>query len=200
MNYKILKKIGKLFLLSFIPQLFLPIFLLFPRNLFFITMWFSFNIVYIIYTFRKITKIEPFVLANQHVIWSFIGCFGILLIQYFFSIFSNKQGSSFIWTSYYIYIVSIPLSIIIGPIYEEFIFRYYIFDKLFLNMKIYITISLSSLLFAIFHSPKDIFSFLVYFIFGIIQSLLYKKTKNIYTPILSHFLVNTIVSVIGIYS
>ncbi|WP_417064301.1 CPBP family intramembrane glutamic endopeptidase [Leuconostoc suionicum] len=116
-------------------------------------------------------------------------------MQYFFSILSEKKGSSFIWDSHYIYILSIPLAIIIGPVYEEFIFRYYISDRLFLNTRKYIAMIVSSLLFSVFHSPTNISSFVVYFIFGIIQGLLYKKTKNIYAPIVSHCMVNAVILV-----
>lgn len=195
MNYKILKKIGILFIFSFIPQLLLPIFLLFPHNFLVITIWFLFSIVYIIYTLKKVTKIEPFILKYKHIIWICMSCVAILLMQYFFSILSEKKGSSFIWDSHYIYILSIPLAIIIGPVYEEFIFRYYISDRLFLNTRKYIAMIVSSLLFSVFHSPTNISSFVVYFIFGIIQDLLYKKTKNIYAPIFSHCMVNAVIVV-----
>ena len=91
--------------------------------------------------------------------------------------------------------ISLPLAIlssgIIGPIYEEILFRYVFYNRLkrFLPKKT--AIFLTSLVFALIHlSPiKIIYAFII----GIILNLIYDKDKNILSPILVHISANTIV-------
>jgi membrane protease YdiL (CAAX protease family) len=79
---------------------------------------------------------------------------------------------------------SIISSALIGPIFEEYIFRYYLLNKLkeFNNTKI--SIILSSLIFAIVH--RTIVNIIFALILGLILNIIYHKSQNIKSSILAH--------------
>lgn len=91
--------------------------------------------------------------------------------------------------------ISIPIALIssgiIGPIYEEILFRYLLYNRL---KKYYPTpksILITTIIFALTHlSPiKIIYAFII----GLFINLAYEKHKNILAPILIHVAANTIV-------
>lgn len=91
-------------------------------------------------------------------------------------------------------LTKIPLVIVIlytsilGPIFEEILFRYDTYNKL---QKIYnfkIATILTSIVFALLHS--GIITIIYAFILGLILCYVYKKTKNILYPILLHISAN----------
>ncbi|EKU46400.1 intramembrane glutamic endopeptidase MroQ [Staphylococcus massiliensis] len=98
----------------------------------------------------------------------------------------------------------IPLFIfliaVIGPIFEEYVFRKVIFGELYSRMKaprivkIIIATIISSVIFAIAH--QDLPNFLNYFGMGVIFSLLYAYTRRLIIPIAVHILMNSIVVLI----
>lgn len=76
---------------------------------------------------------------------------------------------------------------ILGPIYEEILFRRFIqrsFSNILGNT---IAIICTSLIFALLHSPKQ---FLAVFITSIVLGFIYAKTRNILYPILLHSICN----------
>lgn len=80
---------------------------------------------------------------------------------------------------------------IIGPIFEEILFRYIFYNRLKKKYSIKKSILINSLLFSIIHiSPiKVVYAFLL----GIVLNTYYEKYKNIIAPILIHIAANTIV-------
>lgn len=88
-----------------------------------------------------------------------------------------------------LYLTLTILSIsIIGPVAEEFIFRGVLLKRMIKKTSMWSGILISSILFGILH--PDIFGALV---FGIVASLLYLKTNNLFIPILFHIINNSIV-------
>lgn len=93
--------------------------------------------------------------------------------------------------------VSIMLFAIIGPIYEEIIFRglmiHYICQR-------YSTMGLliSSLVFASLHLSTDIWQWSIYFIMGLYLGIVYLRTRNLYLVMGIHIL-NNLVSVLSFY-
>lgn len=88
-------------------------------------------------------------------------------------------------------LLTIASSGIIGPIYEELLFRYLLYNRL--NKK-YLTkksILITTTIFALIHlSPiKIIYAFLL----GLILNISYEKHHNLIAPILIHIAANTIV-------
>ena len=87
---------------------------------------------------------------------------------------------------------------IIGPIFEEILFRYLLFNRLNEKYNTIKAIIIDSIIFAVIHiNPIKI----VYaFILGIILNLSYHKYKNIKAPILIHMSANIIVLFIKKYN
>lgn len=81
---------------------------------------------------------------------------------------------------------------IMGPIFEEFLFRYDLIRRLSLfNKKRWLIIFISSIIFSLCHS--GITSIIYAFIVGIINSYIYMKDKDIIKPIIVHVSMNTFV-------
>ncbi|WP_075618911.1 CPBP family intramembrane glutamic endopeptidase [Paenisporosarcina indica] len=76
---------------------------------------------------------------------------------------------------------------IIAPIAEEFIFRGVLLKRMIAKTSMWTGIVISSVLFGILHA--DIIGA---FIFGVVASLLYIKTNNLFVPILLHLFNNSI--------
>lgn len=87
--------------------------------------------------------------------------------------------------------LSIISSGIIGPIYEEILFRYIFYNRLKKKYSIKKSILINSLVFSIIHIQpiKVIYAFIL----GIILNINYEKYKSIKAPILIHIAANYIV-------
>lgn len=86
-------------------------------------------------------------------------------------------------------ILNILCSGIIGPIFEELLFRYSLIGKLNKFNSKYTTIIMSSLIFSLCHT--NINSIIFAFIIGAINGYLYIKKDNIIIPIIIHITANT---------
>ena len=81
---------------------------------------------------------------------------------------------------------------IMGPIFEEFLFRYDLIRRLSLfNKKRWLVIFISSIIFSLCHT--GITSIIYAFIVGIINSYIYMRDKDIIKPIIVHMAMNTFV-------
>ena len=89
------------------------------------------------------------------------------------------------------FLLSFISSGIVGPIYEEILFRYVFFNRLKNRFSIRKSIVISSSIFGIIHF--QVIRSLYAFIFGIFLSLVYEKKKNIIVPIIMHIAANSIV-------
>lgn len=79
--------------------------------------------------------------------------------------------------------------LIIAPIFEELFFRKFLFREVLKNYSLTVSILVSSICFSLIHLPSYR-NLLPTFIFGIIACLIYKKTRNLFYPIILHFLTN----------
>lgn len=87
--------------------------------------------------------------------------------------------------------LSLISSGIIGPIYEEILFRYLLYNRLKKKYSIRKSILITTIIFALIHiSPIKI---IYAFILGLILNITYEKYHNIKAPILIHIAANTIV-------
>lgn len=113
----------------------------------------------------------------------------ILSNTYFNTTFKVVNYSNYEFSSQKIY--QIIFAVFMAAICEEFFFRYYIFAGLLKKYNFYTAIFVSSILFSLIHigSPRNL---LPTFIFGIFSGIIFFRTKNIYYPILLHFLTNLI--------
>lgn len=87
-------------------------------------------------------------------------------------------------------IVTMVLSVIAGPIAEEFIFRGLLLNRLIKKTNMWAGILISSLAFAASHMKAE--QLLATFLFGVMASLIYLKTKNLFIPILVHIVYNAL--------
>lgn len=88
-------------------------------------------------------------------------------------------------------IINMILSTVTGPIAEEFIFRGFLLNRIIFKTNRWVGIFISSFIFSIYHMNLNIL--MGSFLFGIIASLLYLKTKNLLVPIILHMGHNSIV-------
>ena len=101
-------------------------------------------------------------------------------------------------------VTSIPILLeilssgIIGPIFEEILFRYSLINKLSKFNSNTLCIILSSIIFAICHS--NIITIIYAFIIGLFNSYYYLKKKDILVPIVIHISANIISSFLFNYS
>ncbi|MBS4179600.1 CPBP family intramembrane glutamic endopeptidase [Lederbergia citrea] len=85
-------------------------------------------------------------------------------------------------------------SSIIGPILEEIVFRKVIFGTLYNRLPFWAAALISSLAFSLAHmEPKHL---ILYAAMGFTFAFLYVKTKRIIVPIISHMMMNTLVTVV----
>ena len=94
-------------------------------------------------------------------------------------------------TSFLPIIVSVISTGIIGPIYEEILFRYILYNRLKNKYSIKKSILITTIIFSLIHlSPIKI---IYAFILGLIINISYERHNNILAPILIHISANTIV-------
>lgn len=79
--------------------------------------------------------------------------------------------------------------LIIAPIFEELLFRKYMYSELLKKYSSNLSIVISSIFFSLIHLPSYR-NLIPTFIFGIVCCLVYRKTKNIFYTIILHFLAN----------
>ncbi|SDK14159.1 CPBP family intramembrane glutamic endopeptidase [Alkalibacterium thalassium] len=137
-------------------------------------------------------------------LWGLIGMFIAIVVQTFASIIEvNFLGSSmesentqFIMEVVRNYPLFLLLVGIAGPVMEEFVFRKAMFGLLIDRIGGIGAAVISSLLFALIHFDGLL---LVYSSMGLVFAWLYFKTKNIWTPILAHCLMNVAAVLINLY-
>lgn len=137
-------------------------------------------------------------------LWGLIGMFIAIVVQTFASIIEvNFLGSSmesentqFLMEVVRNYPLFLLLVGIAGPVMEEFVFRKAIFGLLIDRIGGIGAAVISSLLFAFIHFDGLL---LVYSSMGLVFAWLYFKTKNIWTPILAHCLMNVAAVLINLY-
>lgn len=140
------------------------------------------NIIYIIYIIKKNRiKVNKYnLIDNYPKIYLFISI--PLFLNSLILLINNQKIPTI-----NIYIALFG-SVIIGPILEELIFRYLIYNNLNKFNKKNTSIILSSLIFALVHNG---FINIVYaFIIGTILTIIYSKNKNIKEVIILHMVAN----------
>jgi len=88
--------------------------------------------------------------------------------------------------------------LIVSPILEELFFRKFLLEKLLERNSQLTGILISSLCFAIIHIETP-FNLIPTFIFGVISSLIFIKTKRIGYSIFLHFLINLLVQTLYVF-
>lgn len=92
--------------------------------------------------------------------------------------------------------IFIIVTSVVGPIFEEIIFRQIIFGSLYRRFNFWAAAIISSLIFAAVHF--DFTHIIIYTAMGLVFSFLYVKTKRILVPIVAHVSMNTFVVLVRI--
>lgn len=146
------------------------------------------DIMVFVFFVRRISLLkEPYQINILDIVF---GVLSISVVMYIFSVLLGGSGNSVLWQSKIYFYAFLPTAIIVGPIYEEVIFRHYIIRGFKLE---WIGVIVSSSLFSILHTSNDIISYLVYFIEALILYWVYKSSKNIVNSILVHGTMNLLV-------
>ena len=95
-------------------------------------------------------------------------------------------------------VFNIICSGVVGPIFEETLFRYSFINYLKKFNSTKMSIIISSIVFAICHT--GITTIIYAFIIGLVNSYLYIKKKNILVPIVIHMSANIFVNVLNIFN
>ena len=95
-------------------------------------------------------------------------------------------------------LLSIISSGLIGPIYEEILFRYLLYNRLKKNYSVKKAILITTSLFALIH--LSLVKIIYAFILGLVLNIMYEKYNNILSPILIHIAANTIVIFLSEYN
>lgn len=155
------------------------------------------------YFFKQKTLIND-VVHDQDPKWRVSSLIGLVLIFNTFSI-TTYWFYLFIQDSFFkldpfmvnslngsnVFLIVLMISTTVtSPIAEEFIFRGLLLNRLIKKTNKWGGILISSLLFAAVHMQAE--KLIATFLFGIIASLIYLKTKNLFVPILIHILHNSL--------
>lgn len=140
----------------------------------------------IIYIFIKLKSIK-LSFKHNHFPYILLG----ISISIIYNMIIFKLGIKFDITSIPI-IIDIIASGIIGPIFEEILFRYSLINKLSKFNNNTLCIILSSFIFAICHN--NLITIIYAFIIGLFNSYYYIKKKDILVPIIIHISANVVSS------
>lgn len=143
-------------------------------------------ILTIIYLYHKNKIKEPKLIIKKY--FPLISLGVSIAITYNMIIFKFIPPNS---NNYYSILLLIISSGIIGPIYEEILFRYVFYNRLKKKYSKEKSLLINSIIFSLIHIQpiKMIYAFIL----GIVLNLLYEKYKTIKAPILIHISANTIV-------
>ena len=143
-------------------------------------------LITIIYLYKKNKRTEKKLILKKYVPLISLGIsiaiiYNTLLFKFFPKIIVTNNSL----------IIAIISSGIIGPIFEEIIFRYIFYNRLKKKYSIRKAIIINNIIFALIHiNPIKV---LYAFILGQVLTISYEKYKNIKAPIVIHIAANTIV-------
>lgn len=145
-----------------------------------------FYIITIIYLYKKNHQQESSLPIKHYFPLILLGISIATLLNMLIFIINPPTNTTTITTS-----LALISSGIVGPIYEEILFRYLLYNRLKKNYSIRKSILITTTIFALIHlSPIKI---LYAFLLGLIINIAYEKYQNILAPILIHIAANTIV-------
>lgn len=154
-------------------------------------------------TFRDIGLIKEnltvkafFIGAITAIAWvAFMQFVYIPSIKYFFEV-PDYTEYNFIKSSLARLLMTIVAALIIGGFYEEIVFRGYIQNvlekRIFKRFSPMLSIFVVSILFGLYHLQQDIFAVFAAVMGGLYWSILFRKSGNLWIPIISHALFDTI--------
>ena len=141
---------------------------------------------------RKFEMISFGILSKKQLLL-FIGTFLLSVLETlvyirFFAVSSGAGAQHLAEVSRGISLSLILTTSVFGPIQEELIFRGLIQGAVFDNS--WLGLVLTSSLFSFLHGPSNVPSFIFYLLGGLLLGFAYKKSQNLWVPILVHICYN----------
>lgn len=149
--------------------------------------------------FTKVEKETPmpveksFFWAIGGIFIAFISQLVAILIERQIGIDPGSENTEQIMNLIHSFPIVVLASSIIGPILEEIVFRKVIFGMLHTRFSFWISALISGLVFSIAHGEPN--HLILYTAMGFTFAFLYVHTKRIIVPIISHAMMNTLVTV-----
>lgn len=148
----------------------------------------------------RVEKVDPMSVKGS-ILWAISGIFLAfvaqmiaVLIETAIGIKPGSENTENIMNLIKLFPLVVLASSIIGPILEEIVFRKVIFGLLYNRFPFWVAALLSSLIFSLAHfDPMHI---ILYTAMGFTFAFLYVRTKRIIVPIISHMMMNTIVTLV----
>lgn len=114
-----------------------------------------------------------------------------VLISFFVESGLDTETEQYMFEMSELSLIFLVIPVLIGPILEELVFRYAILGSFMKRMKTSYAVILSSLIFGLLH--LSLINLVIYVFCGIVFSIIYIKTKSIFTPIMAHTFMNAFV-------
>lgn len=146
---------------------------------------FIYYLIVIFYLLKKNKRLESYFLSRDIFLCLFLGIsLSVFFNMIIFKLYPVRPGN----TSFLI--LQFILSGIIGPVYEELLFRYIFYNRLLKIFSKKISIFINILIFGLIHFSfiKSIYASVLGFFFIIV----YEKKKNILAPIFVHIGANSV--------
>jgi hypothetical protein len=150
----------------------------------------TFDIVH--FDYKSITRIFPLFLFSFGAIYIFIYPLSFVFPNYIHKVMSGNRLLEFNTGYNYLAVLLYCLELIlIAPVFEEIFFRGFLLTSIAKNRGIFKAIIISSILFGVLH-----LDLIGSFVFGIVSSIFYLKTKSLFSSIIFHSGFNAIVVVL----
>lgn len=119
----------------------------------------------------------------------FLSFFLRILIEQMTLLFNVNQTTVIGPTNVFEIAMDFLATCILGPIFEEIIIRFGLYEKLSKKMNVFLAMIITSLVFAFIHW-YNIYDFIFLLIVSLIWNYSYYKTNNLLYPIILHFIHN----------
>ncbi|MGT2906824.1 CPBP family intramembrane glutamic endopeptidase [Streptococcus dentiloxodontae] len=123
-----------------------------------------------------------------------ISYFGVQIMYLEGATETANQAALIEGEKYQSHLYTILETVVLAPLAEEIVFRGIIFKKLFPKMQV-LALIVSSLLFALAHTPTNIGSFIIYLAPGLALGYIYYKTNRLEYSIAAHAFNNLMVTI-----
>ncbi|WLR51074.1 type II CAAX endopeptidase family protein [Bacillus tianshenii] len=137
--------------------------------------------------------------VTKSALWAVGGIFLAMFAQniaalievYVFNVELGSENTEMLYKITKISPFFIVVTSVLGPIYEEIIFRKILFGELMKKMNFWFAAIISSIIFGAIHVELE--HLLIYSSIGFVFAFLYYKTRRIWVPIFAHVTMNTLV-------
>ena len=147
--------------------------------------------------FKKGKKMTPWMIILWGVLGFFMAFAGQMLagiIEMALGIMPGSENTALLSDTAKMAPIVIVSIVIFAPLLEEIVFRRVLFGGIYTKSNFWVAAILSGIIFAVVHGELE--HTLIYMAPGLVFAFLYYHTKSIWTPMISHFLMNGFVMIL----